>query len=198
MSWDLCDAATLVEIAECLGGEALAKICTLFCEDYNGRSSGVPDLILWNPETKACKFVEVKGPGDTERENQKLWMDSLINAGVDVEVCRVYEPNKRPAPKSKGKGKRTPKSVPPKKGRGKHASTPSNLEATTMDDGVSPAVHDLVNDDVGWDDDDDDDQLPVPGTKTTQAMVNPSLKRPFDGSETVTPSNRKKRKVSFP
>jgi hypothetical protein len=57
---------------QCLGGNALSSICRLFCEDYEGRSSGVPDLIVWNFERKECKFVEVKGPGDSLQENQKV------------------------------------------------------------------------------------------------------------------------------
>jgi len=47
-------------------------ICRLFCEDYAGRSSGVPDLIVWNLDEHLCKFVEVKGPGDRPQENQKV------------------------------------------------------------------------------------------------------------------------------
>ena len=52
-------------------------ICRLFCEDYAGRSSGVPDLIVWNPDEHLCKFVEVKGPGDRPQENQKVCLHSL-------------------------------------------------------------------------------------------------------------------------
>jgi Fanconi-associated nuclease 1 len=89
VSWRLCGRDELVEIVEvlrlqflrtmelipsqCLGGQALASICRLFCEDYAGRSSGVPDLIVWNSTEKKCKFVEVKGPGDSLQENQKVW-----------------------------------------------------------------------------------------------------------------------------
>lgn len=47
-------------------------ICQLFCEDYAGRSSGVPDLIVWKMEKGICKFVEVKGPGDSPQPNQKV------------------------------------------------------------------------------------------------------------------------------
>lgn len=44
---------------------------------------------LWNPERKRCLFSEVKGPGDTLSETQKVWIDVLLGAGVGVEVCRV-------------------------------------------------------------------------------------------------------------
>ncbi|KAG6908582.1 hypothetical protein DXG01_004068 [Tephrocybe rancida] len=115
--WDICAREELLEIVECLGGEPLAFICRLFCEDYTGRCSGVPDLIVWHVEKKECKFVEVKGPGDTASENQKLWFDSLLGAGAYVEICNVRDQSKPPKPlkkkvaaqrssaKSKGKGK---------------------------------------------------------------------------------------------
>ena len=95
---------------QCLGGETLSIICRLFCEDYEGRRSGVPDLVVWNAELRICKFVEVKGPGDRPQENQKvlefeahcyflcdiphqLWFDSLLNAGAEVEICKVLDSN---------------------------------------------------------------------------------------------------------
>jgi Fanconi-associated nuclease 1 len=55
-----------------MGGKSLSVICRLLCEDYSGRGSGVPDLIVWNALDGECKFVEVKGPGDSLQENQKV------------------------------------------------------------------------------------------------------------------------------
>lgn len=31
----------------------------------------MPDLVIWNAAKLDCKFVEVKGPGDSAQENQK-------------------------------------------------------------------------------------------------------------------------------
>ena len=46
------------------------------CEDYAARTSGVPDLIVWRDSEDAsqrtAKFIEVKGPGDSLQENQKV------------------------------------------------------------------------------------------------------------------------------
>ncbi|KAJ7502993.1 VRR-NUC domain-containing protein [Mycena galericulata] len=105
VSWKMCGREELVEIVECLGGEALSSICRLFCEDYGGRNSGVPDLIVWNIAKKECKFVEVKGPGDHLQENQKLWSDALLTAQCSVEVCHVLDRNR----KKKTVVKKTPK-----------------------------------------------------------------------------------------
>ena len=52
--------------------DVLVAICRLMCEDYGSRASGVPDLIVWNEDEGYAKFVEVKGPGDTLQENQKV------------------------------------------------------------------------------------------------------------------------------
>ena len=93
--------------------ESLAIVCILFCQDYRGRSSGGPDLFVWNPATRKCKFVEVKGPGDTARENQKLWFDALLRAGFDVDLCKVIDATAKPATSSARKRKvKTPKSTP--------------------------------------------------------------------------------------
>ncbi|KAJ4477339.1 hypothetical protein J3R30DRAFT_3484850 [Lentinula aciculospora] len=108
--WDVCGKEDLVEIVECMGGDALVVICELFCHDYPARASGVPDLIVWNYQGRKCKFVEVKGPGDRARDNQtvsqhylswfeidtcsgQLWFDTLLGAGLDVDLCRVLDHN---------------------------------------------------------------------------------------------------------
>ena len=62
----------LTILTKCLGGTSLSIICRLFCEDYARRGAGVPDLTIWNMQKGECKFVEVKGPGDSLQENQKV------------------------------------------------------------------------------------------------------------------------------
>lgn len=79
----------LEEILECLSGKALSGVCRMLAEEYRHRASGVPDLIVWNPQTKDARFVEVKGPGDSLSETQKIWIDVLLSSGIQVEVCRV-------------------------------------------------------------------------------------------------------------
>ncbi|KAH8117012.1 VRR-NUC domain-containing protein [Phellopilus nigrolimitatus] len=89
--WNDYKKQDLVEIATCIGGVGLSVVCRLFCEDYGGRHSGIPDLIVWRMRDRLAKFVEVKGPGDNLSENQKVWIDVLLQAGINVEVCRVTE-----------------------------------------------------------------------------------------------------------
>lgn len=71
LSWDF-GSRELEEITECLGGRALAIICRMLSEEYRHRASGVPDLIVWNYPERIARFVEVKGPGDSLSETQKV------------------------------------------------------------------------------------------------------------------------------
>ncbi|OCF54335.1 fanconi-associated nuclease 1 [Kwoniella mangroviensis CBS 10435] len=90
VNWEY-SADDLREILECIGGEAMSGVCRMLAEEYRHRSSGVPDLIVWNYEKKEARFVEVKGPGDSLSETQKVWIDVLLSSGIPVEVCRVKE-----------------------------------------------------------------------------------------------------------
>ncbi|KAG1899850.1 uncharacterized protein F5891DRAFT_1189320 [Suillus fuscotomentosus] len=105
VDWELVLEGEIVKIVRCLGGTALSVICHIFCEDYAGRCSGGPDLFMWNEDTGKCKFVEVKGPGDSLQENQKLWIDVLLRAGTAVELCSVHEHGKGDENKTGKKGK---------------------------------------------------------------------------------------------
>ncbi|KAM0792071.1 hypothetical protein ACM66B_004775 [Microbotryomycetes sp. NB124-2] len=89
VNWARYSKEDLVEIVECIGGEGLVPIMTMFCEDYENRVGGIPDLCIWKHEDKMCKFVEVKGPGDHLSETQKVWIDVLLNSDVQVELCHV-------------------------------------------------------------------------------------------------------------
>ncbi|KAF8503697.1 VRR-NUC domain-containing protein [Russula emetica] len=128
--WDLFPKEDLLEIAECFKGEALACLCRVLCEDYAQRGSGVPDLFIWNYAEKHCKFVEVKGPGDRLQENQKLWIDVMQRAEVDVEVCHVEEQGKSTTKRqTTGKGKKRSKKT--RATRKKPKPVDSDVETTT-------------------------------------------------------------------
>ncbi|KAJ1921988.1 hypothetical protein H4219_000335 [Mycoemilia scoparia] len=57
ISWNI-PKSSLLEIAECLGGEALAAIFECLSKEYYLRKSGAPDLCLWNPDAKCGMLVE--------------------------------------------------------------------------------------------------------------------------------------------
>ncbi|KAJ7169072.1 VRR-NUC domain-containing protein [Mycena crocata] len=166
VSWQMCGRDELVEIVECMGGNTLSSICQLFCEDYGGRSSGVPDLIVWNPETKECKFVEVKGPGDTLSENQKLWSDALLTAGCSVEICHVRDSNSKKTlkPKKTPKPKKASTACPSRAKKGKSRARSASVKSDTEDeiDIQLPAVIDLEADEDEWMPSTEDHDPPTP------------------------------------
>ena len=63
----------------------------LMVEEWDHCSSGMPDLVVWRMEDKVVRFVEVKGPGDRLSETQKVWIDVLLRAGIEVQVGIVRE-----------------------------------------------------------------------------------------------------------
>ncbi|EST04970.2 VRR-NUC domain protein [Kalmanozyma brasiliensis GHG001] len=89
--WDLFSKQDLLEVAECLGGHSISVVCQMLCEEWDHCSSGMPDLVIWRMEDKVVRFVEVKGPGDRLSETQKVWIDILLRAGIEVQVGIVSE-----------------------------------------------------------------------------------------------------------
>ncbi|KAJ5836239.1 hypothetical protein N7447_002265 [Penicillium robsamsonii] len=85
-SFDLND---LVEIVQCFRGEALATICKVMAQEYQQRGGGIPDLFLWNHETRTVMFAEVKSENDRLSDTQRLWIHILLAAGVKVELCNA-------------------------------------------------------------------------------------------------------------
>ncbi|PVG01134.1 hypothetical protein CPB86DRAFT_782042 [Serendipita vermifera] len=89
LRWDTFSKEEILEIIDCLPPKVIHEICLQQVQDYEASGGGVPDLIVWNPETKNIRFVEVKSPSDKLSETQKLWIHFLTKAGADVEVCHV-------------------------------------------------------------------------------------------------------------
>ncbi|KAJ8679397.1 hypothetical protein QAD02_015184 [Eretmocerus hayati] len=77
------------DVVTCLGINGVTGICERLVSNYRLWRSGFPDLIVWNVLLSKCKIVEVKGPGDSLSEKQKLWLQYLEQIGISVEVCLV-------------------------------------------------------------------------------------------------------------
>lgn len=90
VTWDRFTELKQVQgLVKCMGTEVISGICERLAKDFRHTRSGVPDLVVWNPESELLKVVEVKGPGDRLSTKQMLWIDYLINIGAQVEVCLV-------------------------------------------------------------------------------------------------------------
>ncbi|XP_043280549.1 fanconi-associated nuclease 1-like [Venturia canescens] len=77
------------DFVQCLGKNGIIGICERLASNYSQWKSGFPDLAVWDRVNKKCKFVEVKGPGDSLSIKQKLWIQFLESLEVGVEVCIV-------------------------------------------------------------------------------------------------------------
>ncbi|KAJ2547267.1 hypothetical protein EV175_005291 [Coemansia sp. RSA 1933] len=84
VSWDIT-VDNLMTVAQYIGGKGLEAICRVLAKEYRLKSSGFPDLCLWNKDTKEVMFVEVKGPKDRLSESQRDWIDILLRSGIAVE-----------------------------------------------------------------------------------------------------------------
>ncbi|KAJ2092212.1 hypothetical protein IW138_001279 [Coemansia sp. RSA 986] len=93
VSWDIT-ADNLLTVAQYMGGKGLEAICRVLAKEYRLKSSGFPDLCLWNKNTKKVMFVEVKSPKDKLSDMQRDWIDILLKNGIEVELCLVREGGK--------------------------------------------------------------------------------------------------------
>jgi len=99
--WDIADGSTLAAIAQGIGEAALREILTRILVEGRRATRGLPDLVvLPGPECELpdtfprrlgppLLLVEVKGPGDTLRDPQTVWLDRLVRSGAHVELWEV-------------------------------------------------------------------------------------------------------------
>ncbi|MEQ1564020.1 MAG: VRR-NUC domain-containing protein [Myxococcota bacterium] len=99
--WDTCDAQLLETLAASLGPHGLRAVLEPMSEHGPRAAAGMPDLVvLPGPEIRltdahptrvaaSIVLVEVKGPGDSVRDEQLVWHDRLTRAGVPIEVWEI-------------------------------------------------------------------------------------------------------------
>ncbi|KAG5445085.1 Fanconi-associated nuclease 1 [Clonorchis sinensis] len=90
INWELFKKPDEVsELFWCLGPKVVHTVCRQLAMDFRTWKSGLPDLVVWTPRERRAKLVEVKGPGDQLSAQQIMWLDILVRAGADVEICHV-------------------------------------------------------------------------------------------------------------
>ncbi|KAF3906227.1 hypothetical protein ABW20_dc0101794 [Dactylellina cionopaga] len=94
LDWNF-EIGEICEVVECLGGEALSVICKVLCQEYQQRSSGMPDLFLWDYGKRKAKFAEVKSENDRLSDTQRIWIDVLTGAGIETELCLAIDGGKK-------------------------------------------------------------------------------------------------------
>ncbi|CAF1104077.1 unnamed protein product [Rotaria sp. Silwood1] len=90
VNWELFPTkSTLLSALKCLTSEQIQSISTYTFVHNRAIWKGFPDLFVWNPIIKKCKFVEVKSHNDRLSYHQIVWLDTLVEFKIDCEVCKV-------------------------------------------------------------------------------------------------------------
>ncbi|MFT6377319.1 MAG: hypothetical protein ACJARS_003980 [bacterium] len=98
--WSSVTQAQLVAVAKGLGPEPLVAMLAHLLRHGLRSTSGLPDLVvLPGPVARIDGFpsripndlvcVEVKGPTDSLRDGQRVWLDRLVSIGISAEVWHV-------------------------------------------------------------------------------------------------------------
>jgi Fanconi-associated nuclease 1 len=100
--WSVVSESELMALATGLGPEPLVAMLQHLLRHGLRSTSGLPDLVvLEGPVARIDGFpsriptdlfcIEVKGPTDSLRDGQRVWLDRLVSMGVLAEVWHVDE-----------------------------------------------------------------------------------------------------------
>lgn len=81
------------EVAACTASSGLAEPSRQSSpgNDEDAEGSRVADSVITTRREACCKWVEVKGPGDSLSCAQEAWIDTLVGAGAEAILLRVED-----------------------------------------------------------------------------------------------------------
>ena len=85
MAWHDLSEDLLELILDVLTTQQLSDLLRVFTTDVRQFKSGFPDLTVVEG-TSELEFIEVKGPGDQLRNNQRIWLDHLKEIDLKASV----------------------------------------------------------------------------------------------------------------
>ena len=91
MSWRHFDRRLLQGLLEAVPHAQLLRLAGHLIENLGALRTGFPDLLVLRGR-RNYEFVEVKGPGDSLRPAQRLWLDYLGRNGFNARVLRFRWP----------------------------------------------------------------------------------------------------------
>lgn len=86
--WARFSSSMLELTLRCVPVPHLLVMFDFMLDDLELSRTGFPDLVLWYGPG-VYRLVEVKGPGDQLRREQRLWFDLFESAGIPATVLRV-------------------------------------------------------------------------------------------------------------
>lgn len=89
MNWSLLNESLLNLALDLIPACHLQLIFKHMLSDLQHHCSGMPDLVVFNPQAQTYELVEVKGPGDRLQEHQKFWLDFYQRNNIPAKVIYV-------------------------------------------------------------------------------------------------------------
>lgn len=89
VAWSRFTTAEVRQICEVLSPRVKARLCAIALGEPALLRRGFPDLLLLGGEPERCEFIEVKGPGDVLRPEQRRWLGALTSAGLSARILEV-------------------------------------------------------------------------------------------------------------
>jgi len=87
VAWSVLSRSLLNTILGAMKTEQIQDLLRIVTEDLRQFRAGFPDLTVVDQQGEIA-FVEIKGPGDQLRPNQRLWIERLMQAQFNVYVWR--------------------------------------------------------------------------------------------------------------
>ncbi len=87
--WPAMNEELVQAALRCIPAEHLLTVFRHLLSDLRHHRRGMPDLVLF--DTARCRYqlIEVKGPGDRLQDHQRLWIETMLHAGLPVSVAEV-------------------------------------------------------------------------------------------------------------
>ncbi|MBN2797673.1 MAG: VRR-NUC domain-containing protein [Deltaproteobacteria bacterium] len=99
--WSRLPAGVAAQVVEALGPSGVRAVMVPLLREGWRAAAGLPDLVVLCPRPTSLSeafpsrlgaglhLIEVKGPGDSLRDGQRVWLDRLVRAGLSVELWAV-------------------------------------------------------------------------------------------------------------
>ncbi len=84
LSEELIDLALAI-----IPAQHLKVIFRHLLSDLRNHRRGMPDLSVFDLAQQSYRLIEVKGPGDKLQDHQTLWIETMLDNGIPIEVAQV-------------------------------------------------------------------------------------------------------------
>lgn len=89
VAWDSVARDGIAQSLPRISGPVLAAVFDSLSKDLRRYGRGFPDLLVWDEAQQKLELMEVKGPGDQLRPEQRHWIDTFNDAGLPCAVARI-------------------------------------------------------------------------------------------------------------